>query len=678
MAKGKVFETIINFAGEINPGLGKAVKGVEKQLKGINLKAIAVGGAIGGIAVSTGKAVWEAGEYLVDLGSQFDGAIDAIRIGTGATGESLDALVEDMEEVYKSVPTTMEDASQAIADYNTRLGLTGEDLQTLSKQAIQVSDMLGDDLGTVIEESSQAFQQWNIDADDMGSSMDYLFKVSQSTGIGFSDLAGNMQSYGAQLQDMGYSFEEAAALMGQLEKAGVNTEEVLSAMKKSVTTLAKDGIEASEGLALYCEQIQAAGTEAEAAAIASEIFGARAGSTMAAAIRDGSLSMEDLTSELLASKETISGAAEDTYDFAEMLQLFKQNAEVALAPLANTVFDGLNSLMLVGQDLMDDFIPLVEEATEAAMPFVEEFLVGAVDVAKMLSPQLRTLASTMLPILSKLASDLLPPTLNLVSALLPPLMSIISTVLPPLTSLLLSVLPILTNIASMILPVIVEILAQFMPSLAPIFDVGMMLLNDVFMPLFPILTEVALKLLPPILGLVESLLPALVPIVGVLGDLAGVLGTIVGWLAQVVAWVAQGLTWVVDLIFGDGSGDIADAAAVNGYAAGGFTDGLSIAGEDPRYPTEAVISFNPAYRAANLSYWAQAGRMLGADASDFTLSGGGGSSYSVGTIQFAPNIHITGDASKQDVLEAIEEAFPEFVDMLDRFYVERGAVTYGH
>ncbi len=39
----------------------------------------------------------------------------------------------------------MEDASTAIADYNTRLGLTGEDLQGISKQALQVADMLGID-----------------------------------------------------------------------------------------------------------------------------------------------------------------------------------------------------------------------------------------------------------------------------------------------------------------------------------------------------------------------------------------------------------------------------------------------------------------------------------------------------------------------------------------------------
>ena len=49
----------------------------------------------------------------------------------------------------------------------------------------------------------------------------------------------------------------------------------------------------------------------------------------------------------------------------------------------------------------------------------------------------------------------------------------------------------------------------------------------------------------------------------------------------------------------------------NGKAKGGFTNGVTIAGEDKRYPVEAVISFNPAYRDANIKYWEQAGEMLG-------------------------------------------------------------------
>ena len=48
-----------------------------------------------------------------------------------------------------------------------------------------------------------------------------------------------------------------------------------------------------------------------------------------------------------------------------------------------------------------------------------------------------------------------------------------------------------------------------------------------------------------------------------------------------------------------------------GKAHGGFTNGPELAGEDPRYPTEAVISFNPAYRDENIAYLQRAAEMLG-------------------------------------------------------------------
>lgn len=577
MANGKTMQAVVNLAGSIDPSLGKAIEQAQKKISGLNVKALAVGAAVGGIAVATGKAVIEAGKYMKDLGASFDDAADAIRIGTGATGDALDGLLDDFDAVYKSVPTTMEDASKAIADYNTRLGLTGPQLQEISKQAIQVSDMLGDDLGSVIEESSQAFQQWSIDADDMGGAMDYIFKVSQSTGMGFTDLMADMQKFGPQLQEMGYSFETASALMGQLDKAGVNTDEVLGAMKKSVATLAKEGISASDGLAMYYEKIKNAGTAAEAASIASEIFGTRAGSTMAAAIRDDSLAVADLTAELQENGETIAGAADDTYDFAERLQVMKQGLEVALKPMANTVFDGLNKFMPTLQKLMEQITPAISKAVEAAAPFVDEFLTGAADALEDVLPLISQLAADLLPVLTQLMSTLLPPLLNLVQTLLPPLMQIVSAILPPIASLL---------------------------------------------------------------------------------------GTIVGWVSKIVSF-GSGVISKIAGLFGGGGG----SASVSGYATGGFTRGPSIAGEDPRYPTEAVISFNPAYRSQNLSYWAEAGRMLGASdgESDYELlSGGSGTAvvYDLSGLSFSPQIKVEGDTDEDALIRKLRDLEPEFIDFI--------------
>ena len=673
--KGKELQAVVNLAGSIDPSLGKAIESAQKKISGLNVKALAVGTAVGGIAVATGKAVVEAGKYLKDLGSQFDGAADAIRIGTGATGDALDGLLDDFDEVYKSVPTTMEDASKAIADYNTRLGLTGPQLQEISKQALQVSDMLGDDLGGVIEESSQAFQQWNIDADNMGGAMDYIFKVSQSTGMGFTDLMSNMQKFGPQLQEMGYSFETASALMGQLDKAGVNTEEVLSAMKKSVGALAKEGISASDGLAMYYEQIKNAGTAAEAASIASEIFGTKAGSTMAAAIRDGTLAVGDLTESLLENGETIAGAAEDTYDFAERLQIMKQGLEVALKPMANTVFDGLNKFMPVLQKLMEQIVPVISDAVEAAAPFVEEFLMGAADALEDVLPLISQLAADLLPILTQLMSTLLPPLLSLVQTLLPPLMQIVGAILPPIASLLSTILPMITQIVSAVLPVLVQIISALLPVITPLLEVALQIVNDVIMPLLPPLMQIVQALLPPLVSLLNLVMPILSPLLALLQPIASVLGTIADVIAKIVSFGSGVISKIAGLFGGGGGG-----GGVSGFATGGFTSGPSIAGEDPRYPTEAVISFNPAYRSENLEYWAKAGQMLGAsNESDYELLSGGSSTsvvYDLSGLSFSPQIKIEGDTDEDALIRKLRELEPEFIDFVLEALSRREGGTY--
>lgn len=672
MASSKTLQAIVEIAGSLSPTLGKAAEEAQQSLEGINLKAVAVGAGIAAAGVAIGKATIEAGKYLVDLGGEFDNVVDTIRIGTGATGDALDALTDDFNEVYKSVPTTMEDASQAIADYNTRLGLTGPELQNISKQAIQVSDMLGDDLGSVIEESSQAFQAWNIDAADMGDAMDYVFKASQSTGLGFTDLMSNVQQFGPQLQEMGYSFEEATALIGQLDKAGVNTSEVLSAMKKSVSALAADGLSASEGLEIYADKIKNAGNMAEATTIAAEIFGTKAGSTMAAAIRDGSLSVADLTAELEKSGETIGGAAEDTYDFAERLQIFKQQAQVALEPLANTMFDAINQLMPVVGEAMEGLIPIIEEVAGSIIPIISELMPQLIPLFQEFVPVILQTASAvgqqLIPPLLEMIQQVLPVVIELVSSVLPLLSQVISAILPVLVQLITAILPPIMQIISAILPVVIELLNTVLPILTMLINVLMPILNTVMGLIEPIVSLITTAITPliAILGsLISQVLEILAPALQFIAQIfTSVLGTAIQGIAPIVESITQIFQGLIDFITNvfsgnwsaawDGivsifSGIVSGIAAIfkapinaiisgintflNGLnnikipdwvpgvggmgfnipnipmlATGGFTEGITIAGEAG---TEAVISFDRSVRAANIGYWEKAGEMLG-------------------------------------------------------------------
>ena len=607
----KKLTAIVELAGAINPSLEKTIKNAQKSVGGLNLKAIAIGTAFvagAGLAI---KAAADMGKALYELGSEFDSAYDAIRIGTGATGEDLEALQDTMKDVYTSIPATMEDSAKAIADYNTRLGLTGDELADMSKKALQVSSMLETDLDTTIEQSSKAMQQWGVDSKDMGDKMDYIFKVSQSTGMGFDDLMLNMQQYGPQLQEMGYSFEQASALMGQMEKAGVNTSEVLGAMKKAVGTLAKEGINASDGMQLYYEKIMNAGTAAEATALANEVFGARAGSTMAAAIRDGSLAVDELTKSLEGNSESIDKAYWDTADFAEKWGLLQNKFKVAFEPVAMAVFDGMAELMPVISNVMEQLTPVIAELVSKLAPLINEVFANFGDI---------------------------------ITALLPPIMQVVQAILPALIEVLTALSPIIKFLASLIGSVLTQAINVVMPIIQSLIGVFTNLINfvtNVFSGQWGAAWKNIVNVFKNIFGAVVNY--AFYP----LNALIGLINVAIEGFNKIKLpdWVPGGL---------GGKGiniPLIPMISVPKFATGGFTDGVSIAGEAG---TEAVISFDKAYRNKNISIWEKAGQMLGVSST--------GSSVEIGGLTI--NFDISGSQNPQDVVSAIKHNIHDIVDEL--------------
>lgn len=741
MSNSRTLEAVVSIAGVIDASLSKALSEAGKQFGHLKAGAVAVSTAVIAGVAAVGTATIEAGKYLIDLGTEFDSVYDTIRIGTGATGEALAALNDDFKEVYSSVPASMEDAGQAIADYNTRLGLTGPQLQEVSKQALQVSDMLGDDLGSVIEESSQAFQAWGISANDMSAAMDYVFKASQSTGMGFTALLNNVQQMAPQLQDMGYSFEEATALLGQLDKAGVNTNEVLSAMKKSVGTLAKDGLSASEGLEIYADKIKNAKDMTEAITIASEIFGSKAGSTMAAAIRDGTLSVTDLTAELKASSETIAIAAEDTYSFTERMQLFKQQAQVALEPIASTLFDSLNDIMPLVGDAMKALMPIIEDISITVVPVIKNLmstvlpvlgqkLISVLSIFQSAAPIILQISGEIMPILSDAfgqifmaIGQLQPVFAEIISNIMPMLGEIFSQIFvalqqlaPVISTFVSDLIPLIGDVISAVLPIIGEIIPVVTPIISMVTEIISALLpalSAVLQFLMPIFKTVA-SIITDVLGnAIEFILPVIQSIIDVLTDLltfitdvftgnwegaweaiksvfsgafealAGLVKTPLNAVISLINGVISGINkmgfTIPDWIPGLGGKTFKiDVPQIPMLAIGGFTNGPTIAGESG---TEAVISFDPAYRNENLSYWAQAGRMLGADGNVIDLLESAAVSPNSGNhnqnyFTFSPNITVTGKETPESFRKILKDEEEEFKDYILELLREKG-FTYG-
>lgn len=634
MADKHIMETVVKLAGAVDPSLGKATKNASKALGGLDMKAVGMKVAFAGAAVIAVKAIADITKGLYDLGSEFDKAYDSIRIGTGATGEQLEGLKSTFKDVYGSVPGSMEDASKAVADYNTKLNLSGKELEGMSKKAILASQLLDEDLNSTIENSSKVFQAWGVDAKDMENEMDYMFKVSQSTGMGMNNLMTSLQQYGPQLKTLGYNFEQSAAMIGQMEKAGLRTDEVMAAMKKSVGVFAAEGLDASKGLRVYADAIKNAKTETEAIQIASEVFGKKAGSTMANAIRSGAMAIDDLTASLQSSGESIDKAFWDTADAAEKMEILQHQFQNAIEPLASALFDSVADIMPEIIEIFNQLAPVIKDVAAVAAPMVKNIFGVFGKILSKLAPLFAQLAKAIYPLIDVLISELLPPLMEIIEALLPSLIELVTA----------------------LTPVIVLLAQAFSAGLA---------------------------------GAIRTLAPIIVSIIKVLSNLIDfVVNVFTGkwkdaWhsLVEAVKNLFKGLADIllapfkvvsnaVDAIKGKIGKNKSDKGGkdVPKLAKGGFTNGVSIAGEAGR---EAVISFDPAYRSDNISTWLKAGQMLG-------VSGSGSSnSYNLGGVTFSPNLYFTQKMSDDEVVQAIERSGGEFMDMLEDRIAQLSGVKYG-
>jgi len=344
--------------------LQSGLAGVMGKFGGLSTIAVA-----GGAAIAAGLAVGT--KALFDVGESFDDAYDTIRIGTGATGKELEGLQEDFKAVFADVPTDMASVSTAIADLNTRLGLTGKPLQDLSKQFIDLSRITGTDLKTNIASVTRVFGDWQISAKDQAGALDAMFRATQASGIGFDQLSTSVVKFGAPMRNLGFSFEESLALLSQFDKAGVNTQTVFAGMRSGIGNLAKEGESVPETFRRIVSEIEKMGPGTEATALAIELFGQRAGPDLADAITGGKFAIDDMMGAISGGKDTIRGVAKDTDDWKESLNVLKNKVLVGLEPIVTALFDAVGWLA-------DAFVKLTENKD------VQEFFRDVGDTARSL------------------------------------------------------------------------------------------------------------------------------------------------------------------------------------------------------------------------------------------------------------------------------------------------------
>lgn len=695
MAKNKMLQAVVSLAGTIDPSLGKALDDVTGKLENVNWKAVAVGGAVGGIAVATGKAVVEAGKYLADLGNEYNTAINQLSAATGATGDELDALGESVKNIYaQGLGDDFADVADGLAATQQASDLTGEALERATAAGFNLRDVFDYDVSESARAASALMKNFGIDAEEAYG----LIAVGAQNGADKNgDLLDTLNEYSPQFAALGLSADQFIGTLVEGADAGLFSIDKVGDAVKEFNIRAKDGSdtsrEAFESLGLNADKMFAAFAAGGGTAEAAFFDTVEALNSMddplarnAAGVALFGTQFEDLEAGVLPVLASIETAAYDGAaalqqindvkynDLGSAFEAIKRSAEVSLLPMASMIANTLTALAPILRETFEAIAPVITETLNACMPFVQQFLMGMGQALQTVLPMVSQLAAGLLPLLSQLISAFLPPLLELAQQLLPPLMQIVQAILPPIVSILTSILPMLTQIISTILPVLTSLISALLPVITPLLEVALQIVNSVIMPLVPPLMQIVEALLPPLMSLLNAIMPILSPLLGLLQPIASVLGTIASVIGKIVSFGAGVINSIAGLFGGGGGG------GASGFATGGFTSGPSIAGEDPRYPTEAVISFNPAYRAQNLSYWARAGEMLGAmdEGSYEPISSGSGTSvvYDLSGLSFSPTIKVDGNTDEDALIRKLRDLEPEFIDFILEALARREGGAY--
>ena len=346
--------------------LGRAVlalttddKGLDKGLDAAERKTEGWAGRVGGVLkggllvgagvvaagfATVGAAIAGVGKAAFDAGKNFDEAFDTIRIGTGKTGAAMDGLKDDFRNVFGSLPTDSKTAADAISELNKRTGMTGDTLRDTAKPLIEMSRLLGGDATTNAALLTRVMGDWGIANKDAAGTLDKLFVADQKTGVSVESLTGNLVKFGAPLRLMGFSLDESIALLSKWEKEGVNTELVMGSLRIAAGKFAKEGKPLKDSLMSTFDQIKKNTNATAALALGMDVFGARAGPDMVAAIREGRFALGDLEKALGSAGGAILATGKATEDFPEKLLRMKNKALLVLEPLGSSMLDILSGM----------------------------------------------------------------------------------------------------------------------------------------------------------------------------------------------------------------------------------------------------------------------------------------------------------------------------------------------
>jgi len=360
-------------------GLNSALGDVKKQMRQTTGNLTQMGKSL---SMSLTAPILGLGALAVKAASDFEFSMAKVQAVSKFTGAEMEKLESQAQELGATTSRSASDVASLQLEL-AKLGMSSTEIEQMTESVLSLSIAFDQELGETARVVGATLNQFGLDASESGRIADNMATLFGSSALDLEKFDTAMRTVGPTANAMGLSVEEAGAALGILVNAGVDASTAGTALTKSLTTLAKEGMTGTEA-------INALTSGNLSVAQAFEVFGDRAGKIIP--ILQGTTgAFEDLTQKQLEG----TGAALE--------------ARKILEDTAQGGFDRLrSSVEALGISFGEGLLPLVNKMSDAVSAFASKLasMSDGTKTAVIVAGALAAAIGPMLIILPNLVSGL--------------------------------------------------------------------------------------------------------------------------------------------------------------------------------------------------------------------------------------------------------------------------------
>jgi len=246
----KTISTILNLKDNFSETIRKTTSNTATFTKGIKDSETSVGkmknsvldafgtiknSVLSGIGLGAGLDIFEGAKdgfsEIVNFGSDLQKSLNGVMASSGLAETGMGRMKNVMLDIYNdNFGKDFEDIGDALKSVGQQTGYTGDDLKSLTEDALALRDTFGFDVGESVRSASMLMKQFGISGDEAFN----LISQGKQSGLDFSgEMLDSINEYSVQFKKLGLNAEDMFNVLnnGSFEGA-FNLDKVGDAVKE--------------------------------------------------------------------------------------------------------------------------------------------------------------------------------------------------------------------------------------------------------------------------------------------------------------------------------------------------------------------------------------------------------------------------------------------------------------